>query len=59
VLGAGCGVGAAFAAPASPIADRLIAPAIAPALIIFFKVMTITFPVCGYRTDSRRRTSEI
>jgi hypothetical protein len=59
VLGAGCGVGAALAAPASPIADRLIAPAIAPALIIFFRVMTITFPVCGYRTDSRRRTSEI
>jgi hypothetical protein len=59
VLGAGCGVGAALAAPANPIADRLIAPAIAPAPIIFFKVMTITFPVCGYRTDSRRRTSEI
>jgi hypothetical protein len=43
VLGAGCGVGAALAPPASPIADRLIAPAIAPALIIFFRVMTITF----------------
>jgi hypothetical protein len=43
VLGAGCGVGAALAAPASPIADRLIAPAIAAALIIFFRVMTITF----------------
>jgi hypothetical protein len=59
VLGAGGGVGAALAAPASPIADRLIAPAIAPALIIFFRVMTITFPVCGYRPDSRRRTPEI
>jgi hypothetical protein len=59
VLGAGVGVGVALAAPASPIADRLIAPAIAPALIIFFSVMTITSPVCGYRTDSRRRTSKI
>jgi hypothetical protein len=58
VLAAGCGVGAALAAPANPMADKLSAPAIAPVLIIFFSVMTITSPVCGYRTDSRRRTSE-
>jgi hypothetical protein len=42
-LGAVCGVVAASAAPASPIAEKLSAPAIAPIPTILFRVMTIPF----------------
>src|SRR5271157_418213 len=40
-LGAACGVGAALATLASPMAEKPSAPAIAPVPIIFFRVMTI------------------
>jgi hypothetical protein len=41
--GAACGAGAALATPASPMAERPSAPAIAPVPTIFFRVMPIPF----------------
>src|ERR1700740_3223819 len=40
-LGAACGVGAALATLASPMAEKPSAPAIAPVPTIFFRIMTI------------------
>jgi hypothetical protein len=43
--GAACGVGAAFATPARPRAEKPSAPAITPAPTMFFRIMTIPFSV--------------
>jgi hypothetical protein len=45
--GAACGVGAAFATPARPMAEKPIALAIAPAPTIFFRIMAIPFSGVG------------
>jgi hypothetical protein len=53
-LGAVCGVVAASAAPASPIAEKLSVPAIAPIPTILFRVMTIPSSVYCYRPELSR-----
>jgi hypothetical protein len=58
--GAACGAGAALATPASPMAERPSAPAIAPVPTIFFRVMAIPLPCktlnWNIRSSHTRRT---